>query len=716
VSSSALDDFVATNNSWGGGGYSQALLDSIVYGAREDILFVAAAGNNSANTDTSAFYPSNYSTLAAAGYDAVISVAAITNTGDLAYYSNYGATTVDLGAPGSGIVSSVPGGGYASYNGTSMATPHVTGALALFAAENDALTAEQLRTVLLSSTVVTSSLSGKTVTAGRLDVDAMFDSISSPLGPTVSITTASASVAEGDSGATTLTFTIALSQALGSSVTVDWSLAGTGALPASVEDFSGALSGTLEFLAGEVSKQLYVSVAGDVVIEPDEQFTVSLSNPSAGVELRAASALVTIVNDDDDYTFSTSTKGAVTVNGGSSSGVVDYASDRDAFAVTLTAGQNYVFTLTSTSQLDPYLYLYDANLTLITSNDDANGTLNSQISYKPTVTGAYFLAAAGYYSSTGSYSVAAVSETTITGTANADTLNGTSEDDRIVGLGGNDVLNGLDGNDQLIGGDDDDTLNGGAGIDTFTIGSGTDTISDLGNGGADILTVDFGATATVTINTAWTATSASVNSGTANITTSGLAVNLAAVTSGNGFSVTNTGTAATLTGSTGADTLTGGTGADILVGGAGNDTLTGGSGDDSLFGDDGNDSLIGGAGRDVLTGGVGADIFDFNAAGETSNSMSSADVILDFVPGVDIIDLSTIDASDKLRENNAFVWLGKGTIKSSKSGELRYQQFDNAGSDNDYTVIFGDTDKDKATEFQIKAIGLIKFTAADFIL
>jgi serralysin len=162
--------------------------------------------------------------------------------------------------------------------------------------------------------------------------------------------------------------------------------------------------------------------------------------------------------------------------------------------------------------------------------------------------------------------------------------------------------------------------------------------------------------------------------------------------------------------------LTGGTGGDILVGGSGNDTLTGGSGDDSLFGDDGNDSLIGGAGRDVLTGRAGADIFDFNAAGETSNSMSSADVILDFVPGVDIIDLSTIDASSKLQKNNAFVWLGEGTIKSSKSGELRFQQFDNAGSDNDYTMIFGDTDKDKATEFQIKAIGLIKFTAADFIL
>ena len=114
------------------------------------------------------------------------------------------------------------------------------------------------------------------------------------------------------------------------------------------------------------------------------------------------------------------------------------------------------------------------------------------------------------------------------------------------------------------------TLTGGAGVDTFQV-TGTDTISDLGVGGVDILQVAAGATANATIGAAWTATSASLNSGTANITTNGLAVNLAAVTTGNGFSVTNTGVATTLTGSGLADTITGGTGTDIMNGGNGAD-------------------------------------------------------------------------------------------------------------------------------------------------
>lgn len=171
-------EFIGTNNSWGGGGYSQSMLDAIVRGARQDALFIAAAGNGGSdgigdNNDSLANYPSNYSTLATAGFEAVIAVAATTSSGALASYSNYGATTVDLGAPGSSIWSTVPGGGYASYSGTSMATPHVTGALALYAAQNPTATASQLRTQLLSTTTSLTSLANKTVTGGTLDVGKM---------------------------------------------------------------------------------------------------------------------------------------------------------------------------------------------------------------------------------------------------------------------------------------------------------------------------------------------------------------------------------------------------------------------------------------------------------------------------------------------------------------------------------------------------------------
>ena len=167
-------EFIGTNNSWGGGGYSDSLLAAIVRGAKQDALFIAAAGNGGSdkkgdNNDSIGNYPSNYSTLNGAGYETVIAVSALTSAGALASYSNYGIQSVDLGAPGSAIWSTVPGG-YASYSGTSMATPHVTGALALYASLHPDYTAGQLRAALLSSSDATASLAGKTVTGGRLNI------------------------------------------------------------------------------------------------------------------------------------------------------------------------------------------------------------------------------------------------------------------------------------------------------------------------------------------------------------------------------------------------------------------------------------------------------------------------------------------------------------------------------------------------------------------
>ena len=164
-------NIVATNNSWGGGGYSQALSDAISRAGTANILFVAAAGNNGGNNDTSASYPSGYSSAN------VIAVAAINSAGGLASFSQYGATTVDIGAPGVGIISSVPVrsgksvvSGYASYDGTSMATPHVTGAVALYKALNPSATALVIKNAILGAATPTASLSGKTLTGGRLNV------------------------------------------------------------------------------------------------------------------------------------------------------------------------------------------------------------------------------------------------------------------------------------------------------------------------------------------------------------------------------------------------------------------------------------------------------------------------------------------------------------------------------------------------------------------
>jgi len=174
-------NIVATNNSWGGGGFSQALLDAIKRGGRANILFIAAAGNGGNdgvgdNNDTTANYPSNYVCQDAANgpsYDCVIAVAAMTSTGARASFSNYGKTTVDIGAPGAAIYSTVPGKGgtsaYASYSGTSMATPHVTGAAALYASTHPNATAADIKAAILASAIPTASMAN-TVSGGRLNV------------------------------------------------------------------------------------------------------------------------------------------------------------------------------------------------------------------------------------------------------------------------------------------------------------------------------------------------------------------------------------------------------------------------------------------------------------------------------------------------------------------------------------------------------------------
>lgn len=147
--------------SWGGGGFSLALKNAIeAFGG----LFVAAAGNSGINTDISPHYPSSYDS------PNIISVASTTSTDARSSFSNFGATSVDLGAPGSSILSTYPADSYATISGTSMATPHVSGAAALILSHDPTLTTAQLKARILDNVDPVSSMQGITVSGGRLNV------------------------------------------------------------------------------------------------------------------------------------------------------------------------------------------------------------------------------------------------------------------------------------------------------------------------------------------------------------------------------------------------------------------------------------------------------------------------------------------------------------------------------------------------------------------
>jgi subtilisin family serine protease len=188
----ALDYAVAhgatiSNNSWGTTGFDPALLEAIKRAEAAGHLFITAAGNATVpgsygtNNDVYPFYPCDFTK-----YDPInnpipptniICVAAIDSNGDRAGFSNYGPTTVHLGAPGVGILSTYRNQGYTSLSGTSQATPHVTGGAALLKGCNPSLSSITIKDILLSTVRQNSDLIGITVTGGVVNYQDALDDL-----------------------------------------------------------------------------------------------------------------------------------------------------------------------------------------------------------------------------------------------------------------------------------------------------------------------------------------------------------------------------------------------------------------------------------------------------------------------------------------------------------------------------------------------------------
>lgn len=291
----ALDYAVAkgvkvSNNSWGGGSYSTALYNAIANSRAAGHVFVAAAGNDGVNTDNSPHYPSAYN------LDNIIAVAATDNNDRLASFSNYGASTVDLGAPGVDIASTYSGSNYVWSSGTSMAAPHVAGVVALVYLKNPGFTYSQVVNQVLSTARPVTSLAGVTVTGGMLNA---FNALSGDGGgtpeenaaPTVSISspTNGASFLKGTSitfsggasdkedgdltGALVWTSNLDAKIGMGASFTTNTLAEGTHTITASVTD------------AGGITASQSITIAiGSAPAAPDSVSAVNNKNNTATVK------------------------------------------------------------------------------------------------------------------------------------------------------------------------------------------------------------------------------------------------------------------------------------------------------------------------------------------------------------------------------------------------------------------------------------------------
>ncbi len=459
----------------------------------------------------------------------------------------------------------------------------------------------------------------------------------------------------------------------------------------------------------------------------------SFSDRTTGTYALAASATIVASDDYADSLTDTSRPFGSLALGASRTGDIETSGDSDWFRTTLTAGVQYSFDLIGAGSgagtlADPVLSLYSATGALLVSNDDNGTSLESRVTFTPTTSGFYYVAANGYLSNLGTYSLSAVSGPFTNG------------NDVVTLSTPNSAWRALSGDDNVAGSAGADTIQGDAGLDTINGGAGNDYVEggasgDVMNGGTDFDTVSWlSEAAAVAVN---------LRTGTYEYAAAGDSVTGFEVyyLTQSSDSFTNADTGGYIYGFNGDDFLFGGAGSDFLVGGAGADQVNGGAGfdyasfadanagvtldlnnpargvgyaamdryfnveaffmsafddvfvgqnganfafggngndalfgglnaNDWLFGEQGRDFLSGGTLDDLLVGGAGADVFAF--ASWVGNGF---DVVLDFVPGEDVIALTGLGfgllSGATFRNGVTFV-SGTAPIYTAAEGTLVY--------------------------------------------
>jgi len=302
---------IATNNSWGGGGFSLALFEAIKRHQESGILFVAAAGNGNVfgvgiNNDQTPFYPCNF------GLSNIICVAATTSNDDRASFSNYGRRTVHIGAPGNEILSTTLNGTYATLSGTSMATPHVTGTAALLKAADSSRDWRAIRNLILAGGDSVPSLEN-TITQKRLNAYGALNCSNSPV---FSRLTPIADTATGSVGTAIGLSALNINCAAPNGDVVVTVNPG-GQIVTLLDDGSG-----LDQVAGDgnYSGQWTPETAGAFTLAfPDGSvLAVSVSTPTIGVTPNSLDFGTIVANAFSDRTFAVQNTGSGTLTGNAS--------------------------------------------------------------------------------------------------------------------------------------------------------------------------------------------------------------------------------------------------------------------------------------------------------------------------------------------------------------------------------------------------------------